>query len=107
MRAGHNPSTATRNPGKVKRSPATDVGGPGRVLDTWPGPNRQLDQAKEAAVLYVIVPLALVVLAAATMLSYWLTRRHPKSPAPQPRTRRDPYSQVKHHQPHERRRGDE
>jgi hypothetical protein len=58
-------------------------------------------------VLYVIVLLALAVLAAATMLSWWLTRRHPKSPAPQPRTRRDPYSQVKHHQPHDHRRDNE
>jgi hypothetical protein len=87
----------------VKRSPAADVGGPGRVLDTWPGPNRQLDQAKEAAVLYVIGLLALVVLGAAIMLSWWLTR-HPTPPAPEPRTRRDPYSQVKRHQPQERRR---
>jgi hypothetical protein len=52
-------------------------------------------------VLYVIVPLALAVAGLAIALSWWLTHRHSTPPQPGPRTRRDPYSQVKHHRPKE------
>jgi hypothetical protein len=50
-------------------------------------------------VLYVIVLLALAVVSVAIVLSWWLIHRNPTPPQPEPRTRRDPYSQVKHHRP--------
>jgi hypothetical protein len=50
-------------------------------------------------VLYVIALLALAVVGVVTVLSWWLIHRHPIPPQPEPRTRRDPYSQVKHHRP--------
>jgi hypothetical protein len=50
-------------------------------------------------VLYVIVLLALAVVGVIIVLSWWRIRRRPTPPRPGPRTRRDPYSQVKHHRP--------
>jgi len=56
---------------------------------------------------YVIVLLALAVVGLAIVVSWWLIHSHPKPPEPGHRTRRDPYSQVKHHRPKEHRLDDE
>lgn len=52
--------------------------------------------------LYVLVLLALAVVSLVVVLSWWLMHRRPKPPERGPRTRRDPYSQVKHHRPKDR-----
>jgi hypothetical protein len=87
----------------LRASPASDVGGPGRVLAPDRG-RRQLDQAKETAVLYVIVPLALAVLGLSAVLSWWLIHKQPRPRELRHQPRRDPYSPVKreHEEPRNR-----
>ena len=48
--------------------------------------------------LYVIVALAVTV-GLSAVLSWWRIRRRRRRPELRHRTRRDPYSQVKHHSP--------